>query len=97
MLNPNKLEELAKQIREMVPSGVRNAGDEFERRVKQLLQAKLNQLDMVSRDDFDVQAQVLLRTREKLSELEQRLSELEAKLTPEQEEASESKNSGDAD
>ncbi|CAG9295409.1 ubiquinone biosynthesis accessory factor UbiK [Celerinatantimonas diazotrophica] len=85
MLNPNKLEELAKQIRDMVPSGVRNAGDEFERRVKQLLQAKLNQLDMVSRDDFDVQAQVLLRTREKLSELEQRLSELEAKLAPTQE------------
>lgn len=83
MLNPNKLEELAKQIREMVPSGVRSAGDEFERRVKTLLQAKLNQLDMVSRDDFDVQAQVLLRTREKLSELEQRLTLLEAKQADE--------------
>ncbi|MFM2486241.1 ubiquinone biosynthesis accessory factor UbiK [Celerinatantimonas yamalensis] len=89
MLNPNKLEELAKQIREMVPSGIKSAGDEFERRVKQLLQAKLNQLDMVSRDDFDVQAQVLLRTREKLSDLEQRLSEVEAKLTPLTDERSE--------
>ncbi|MFM2478904.1 ubiquinone biosynthesis accessory factor UbiK [Celerinatantimonas sp. MCCC 1A17872] len=96
MLNPNKLEELAKQIREMVPSGVRNAGDEFERRVKQLLQAKLNQLDMVSRDDFDVQAQVLLRTREKLTELEQRLSELEAKLAPQQD-SGEPKENGEND
>lgn len=96
MLNPNKLEELAKQIREMVPSGVRNAGDEFERRVKQLLQAKLNQLDMVSRDDFDVQAQVLLRTREKLTQLEQRLSELEAKLAPQQD-STESKENGEND
>ncbi|MFM2481860.1 ubiquinone biosynthesis accessory factor UbiK [Celerinatantimonas sp. YJH-8] len=79
MLNPNKLEEIAKQIRELVPPGIKSAGDEFERRVKQVLQAKLAQLDMVSRDDFDVQANVLTRTREKLIALEVRVAELEAK------------------
>lgn len=78
MLNPNKLEEIAKQIRELVPPGIKTAGDEFERRVKQILRAKLTQLDMVSRDDFDVQANVLLRTREKLMALEQRVAQLEA-------------------
>ena len=77
MINPSKLEELSKQIRELVPPGIKNAGDEFERRVKQLLQSKLNQLDMVSREDFEVQSQVLLRTREKLHALEARVSELE--------------------
>ncbi|CAG8999888.1 MAG: Ubiquinone biosynthesis accessory factor UbiK [Candidatus Celerinatantimonas neptuna] len=80
MINPNKLEEIAKQIRELVPSGIKSAGDEFERRVKQLLQAKLSQLDMVNRDDFDVQSKVLARTREKLAALEQRVGELEARL-----------------
>lgn len=80
MINPNKLEDIAKQIRELVPPGIKSAGDEFERRVKQLLQSKLSQLDMVNRDDFDVQSKVLARTREKLAALEQRVDELEARL-----------------
>lgn len=45
-----------------------------------MLQSQLTRLDLVNREEFDVQTQVLLRTREKLALLEQRMAELESKL-----------------
>ena len=50
-------------------------------RKKSVLQSQLTRLDLVNREEFDVQTQVLLRTREKLALLEQRLAELESKLS----------------
>ncbi|GAA5218653.1 accessory factor UbiK family protein [Corallincola platygyrae] len=78
MINPSKLEEIAKQISGALPPGVKAFADEFEAKTKQVLQAQLSKLDLVTREEFDVQTQVLLRTREKLTALEQRLTELEA-------------------
>lgn len=49
----------------------------LRKKIRQTLQAQLVRLDLVSREEFDVQTQVLLRTREKLALLEQRLTELE--------------------
>ncbi|MDO6686537.1 MULTISPECIES: ubiquinone biosynthesis accessory factor UbiK [unclassified Agarivorans] len=83
MINPAKIEEIAKQVSELVPPGLKNVGDEFERKVKQVVQAKLSQLDVVNREDFDVQTQVLLRTREKLTALEAKVAELEKRLNQE--------------
>lgn len=80
MFNPQKLEEIAKQISDAMPAGVKNFGEEAERKIKQVLQAQLGKLDLVSREEFDVQTHVLLRTREKLVEMEARLAELEKKL-----------------
>lgn len=80
MINPAKLEEIAKQITENMPQGVKNLADTLEGKTKQAIQNKLSEMDFVSREDFEVQSQVLLRTREKLAILEQRVSELEAKL-----------------
>lgn len=80
MINPGKIEEIAKQVSELVPPGLKNVGDEFERKVKQVIQAKLSQLDVVNREDFEVQTQVLLRTRQKLTELEAKVAELESKI-----------------
>lgn len=77
MMNPKKLEEIAKQIHDALPAGVKQLGDEMDRKVKQVLQSQLNKLDMVTREEFEVQTKVLLRTREKLMELEKRLYELE--------------------
>ncbi len=82
MINRGKIEEIAKQVSELVPTGLKNVGDEFERKVKQVVQAKLSQLDVVNREDFEVQTQVLMRTRQKLSELEAKVAELEKKLNP---------------
>lgn len=79
MLDPKKLEELAKQITEAIPPGVRSMAEGAEAKVKQILQSQLNKLDFVSREEFDVQSNVLMRTRQKLEALEARLTELETK------------------
>ena len=79
MLNPKKLEEIAKQIAESVPPGVKNLAEEMESKTKQVLQRKLATMDFVSKEEFDVQTQVLMRTREKLEALEKKVAELEAR------------------
>jgi len=81
MFNPQKLEDIAKQVTDAMPASVKNLGEEVDRKIKQVLQAQLGKLDMVSREEFDVQTHVLLRTREKLAEMENKLAELESKIT----------------
>jgi len=82
MIDPKKIEELAKQIGQVIPPQVRQFADDVEAKVKQVLQAKLADLDFVSREEFDVQRQVLLRTREKVELMEQQLAALLAEKTP---------------
>ena len=77
MLNPKTIEELAKQITDAVPPGVKTMAEGAEAKVKQILQSQLSRLDFVSREEFDIQSQVLMRTREKLEALEARIVELE--------------------
>jgi BMFP domain-containing protein YqiC len=77
MLNFNSrtLDELAARIRKAVEA---SPARDIEKNVKTLLQNGLLRLDLVTRDEFDTQAQVLLRTREKLEQLEARLAAMEA-------------------
>lgn len=77
MIKPQKLEEIAKQIHESLPTSVKSFGTEVEKKINQVLQSQLNKLDLVNREEFEVQTKVLLRTREKLVALEARLSALE--------------------
>jgi BMFP domain-containing protein YqiC len=77
MLDPKKLEEIAKQLSAAVPPGVKSMAGEAEAKVKQVLQSQISRLDFVSREEFDIQSQVLSRTREKLQALEAKVSELE--------------------
>jgi BMFP domain-containing protein YqiC len=52
---------------------------DVEKNLKQMLMAGLSRLDLVTREEFDIQARVLLRTREKLDALEARVAELESR------------------
>ncbi|GAA0823805.1 accessory factor UbiK family protein [Colwellia asteriadis] len=81
MINAKKIEEIAKQVSESIPPGLKSMANEFEDKAKTVLQSKLAQLDVVTREEFDVQTQVLIKTRAKLSELEAKFTELEAKIT----------------
>jgi len=81
MINAKKIEEIAKQVSESIPPGLKSMANEFEDKAKIVLQSKLAQLDVVTREEFDVQTQVLIKTRAKLSELEAKFAELEAKIT----------------
>ena len=80
MFDAKKLEQIAKQIHESMPAPVKDLGSDVNKKVQQVIQGQLNKLDVVSREEFDVQTQVLLRTRQKLNELETKLSEIEKKL-----------------
>ncbi|WP_392433290.1 accessory factor UbiK family protein [Yersinia sp. HM-2024] len=80
MIDPKKIEQIARQVHESMPKGIREFGDDVEKKIRMVLQSQLTRLDLVNREEFDVQTQVLLRTREKLALLEQRMSELEAKF-----------------
>ncbi|MGJ8693907.1 MAG: ubiquinone biosynthesis accessory factor UbiK [Thalassotalea sp.] len=80
MINAKKIEDIAKQVTDAIPPGLKNIALDFEEKTKVVLQKKLSQLDVVTREEFDVQTQVLLKTRSQLSKLETKLAELEAKL-----------------
>jgi BMFP domain-containing protein YqiC len=76
MLNFNSqtLDDLARRIGETLEH---SPAKDIEKNVKAMLQSGLSRLDLVTRVDFDNQAQVLARTREKLEQLEARVAELE--------------------
>jgi BMFP domain-containing protein YqiC len=76
MLNAATLDELAKRIGEAIDA---SPAKDVEKNIKALLQASLHRLDLVPREAFELQTQVLLRTREKLEGLESRVVELEAR------------------
>lgn len=80
MLNPKKIEDLAKQLSDNLPSGLKQFAGEVEERSKQVLQSQLMKLDLVSREEFEVQQHVLLRTREKLEALQTKVEALEKLL-----------------
>lgn len=81
MINPNKIEEMARTIQAALPPELKSVGEEVDKKVKQVIQAQLMKLDLVSREEFDVQTKVLLRTREKLQALEEKLQQLEKQLS----------------
>jgi BMFP domain-containing protein YqiC len=81
-MNSNGLDDLARRLAESVPESMRAFGRDMESNFKAVLQSQLSKLDLVTRQDFDVQAAILERTSAKLSALEARLKELEAKLSP---------------
>jgi len=76
MLNTATLDELARKIGRAIEA---SPAKDIEKNIKALLQSGLQRLDLVPREQFEIQAQVLLRTREKLEALEARVAELEAK------------------
>ena len=79
MLNSKSFDELAARIGQAIEN---SPAKDIEKNVKAMLASGLSRLDLVPRAEFDVQAQVLLKTREKLEALERRLAELEARVPP---------------
>jgi len=81
LMDAKGLDDLARRLAEAVPAPVRNFGRDLEGNFKAVLQAGLAKLDLVSRNEFDVQAAVLARTQAALAAMEQRLKEIETRLS----------------
>jgi len=71
------IEELARKLADAVPDGVRSLQSDLEKNFRSVLRTGLGKLDLVTREEFEVQEAVLQRTREKLEALELRLKEFE--------------------
>ncbi len=76
------IDELARRLVESVPQSLRSVKDDLEKNFQSVLRAGLGKLDLVTREEFEVQEAVLARTRQKLEALEERLISIEtAKAT----------------
>lgn len=78
-LDPKVLDDLARRLSETVPPGLTALRDDLERNFRAVLQSGLARLDLVTRQEFDVQSGVLRRSRERLEQLESRLAQLESR------------------
>ena len=79
MIDLKSIDDLARRLSELVPPGLKDARADIEQNMKATLQAGLAKLNLVTREEFEVQRAVLLRTREKIDALERAVQILEAR------------------
>ncbi len=75
-MKPQQINHLADKIESLLPPGIKQVKDDFDEKLKKLLQQQLTKMDFVSREEFDIQSKVLARTRAKLEELEKLVEEI---------------------
>ena len=78
MLEPKLIDDLSRRLADNLPSGLRALQKDLDAQLRHALERALSRLDLVTREEFDVQQAVLSRTRERLEALERRLHEFEA-------------------
>ncbi len=77
MIDARFLDDLAENLGKLLPPGVAELKSDFEQNAKAAVQSALGNLDLVTREEFDVQSQVLTKTRQRVQALEDRLAQLE--------------------
>ncbi|OAJ34589.1 ubiquinone biosynthesis accessory factor UbiK [Piscirickettsia salmonis] len=80
MFDPKLFDDMAKKIAEAMPSGLKSMQEDLERNMKTVLQSSFQKMDLVTREEFDIQSAVLAKTRLMVEALERRVDELEAQL-----------------
>ncbi len=81
MFDPKAIEDIAKRLSDSVPAGFTGLKEELEKNFHAILQSALGALDLVTREEFEVQKAVLAKTRSKLEDLEKRVLEMEQNLS----------------
>ena len=82
MIDLATIDDLARRLSGLLPPGLRDSREELQQTFKAVLQAGLSRLDLVTREEFEVQRAVLRQTREKVEALQRTLADLEAQLPP---------------
>lgn len=80
MFDPKFIDDLSHRLQTALPEGVRVLQQDVDRNLRAAVQAALGKLDLVTREEFDVQAKVLARTRAQLDAMTHRVAELEAQV-----------------
>jgi len=81
MSNDYRIENLVKQILASLPADLHQARMDMEKNLKAVITAGLAKLDLVTREEFDVQAELLSRTRAALEKIQNQLAQMEEKIT----------------
>lgn len=76
MFNTKQFDELAQMLFATLPSSLQNIENDIQQKFKEVLQATFTRMDLITRDEFDVQCKVLARTREKLEQLQKQVDDL---------------------
>lgn len=76
MFDPKQFDDLAKKLFATLPTSLQNIEKDIQQKFKDVLQMTFARMDLITREEFDVQCKVLARTREKLEQLQQQVSEL---------------------
>jgi hypothetical protein len=80
MNEQNVFEQIARDITRLIPADISNLRAELEQNIQEIVAARLAEMGLVTREEFEVQREVLMRTRGKLEEMNYRLAELEKQL-----------------
>jgi len=83
MIDTRPLDDIAASLGKLLPPGMAELKADFERNARAAVQGALEKMDLVTREEFDVQVALLARTRSKLDALEARVAALESGLDPE--------------
>jgi len=77
MFDPKAIDDIASRLAGAIPPGLNNLKEDLEKTFHAILQGALGKLDLVTREEFEVQKMVLAKTRSKLEDLEKRVTEME--------------------
>lgn len=83
MIDAKTLDDMASRLAGSLPGGIQILQEDLKKNLRASLEAMLAKLDLVTREEFDIQTAVLARTREKLTQLETQVGELEKRLSSE--------------
>lgn len=85
MMNPDFLEKIVRQVMRSLPGGDSQLRQDLEKNLHAAMQMVFSRMDLVTREEFEVQRDLLARSRTKLEQLEKQIAELEAQLKRNQE------------
>ena len=80
MFDTKTIDDIANRLTSAIPPSLNNLKDDLEKTFQAILQGALGKLDLVTREEFEVQKMVLAKTRSKLEDLENRVSQMEANI-----------------
>lgn len=96
MFDSKRIDDMARRLTELMPASVRAFQADIEKNLRAGLQGVLAKMDLVTREEFEVQAALLTRSRERLGELEARVQALEQRSAPAPRESGGSKGKKDS-
>ncbi|MCW8956395.1 MAG: accessory factor UbiK family protein [Gammaproteobacteria bacterium] len=77
MIDNATIDSITRKLSSVLPEGVKLVQQDIENNIRSVLEAAFSKMNLVSREEFDVQSRLLTRTLEQLQELERKVSELE--------------------